>query len=78
MTAPRKIFRTGGVRGIANLEPATAETARKLVRLVGISDQTPRLKASGYRVESLPFMNARCIAPNPADRQKAISSKSRL
>ncbi len=31
-TAPRKIFGTDGVRGVANLEPVTAETALKLGR----------------------------------------------
>lgn len=32
MTQPRKIFGTDGVRGIANVEPVTAETALKLGR----------------------------------------------
>jgi len=32
MTAPRKIFGTDGVRGTANIEPVTAETALKLGR----------------------------------------------
>lgn len=32
MTAPKKIFGTDGVRGIANVEPVTAETALKLGR----------------------------------------------
>lgn len=32
MTKPRKIFGTDGVRGIANIEPVTAETALKLGR----------------------------------------------
>ena len=32
MTAPKKIFGTDGVRGTANLEPVTAETALKLGR----------------------------------------------
>src|SRR5450756_2326134 len=32
MTAPKKIFGTDGVRGTANIEPVTAETALKLGR----------------------------------------------
>ncbi|HZL78805.1 MAG TPA: hypothetical protein VFC17_08120, partial [Candidatus Limnocylindrales bacterium] len=32
MTAPKKIFGTDGVRGTANVEPVTAETALKLGR----------------------------------------------
>src|SRR6185369_16902033 len=32
MNAPRKIFGTDGVRGVANIEPVTAETALKLGR----------------------------------------------
>jgi len=35
MTAPRKIFGTDGVRGTANIEPVTAETALKLGRAAG-------------------------------------------
>jgi phosphoglucosamine mutase len=35
MTAPRKIFGTDGVRGTANVEPVTAETALKLGRAAG-------------------------------------------
>ena len=35
MTASKKIFGTDGVRGIANLEPVTAETALKLGRAAG-------------------------------------------
>ena len=32
MNQPKKIFGTDGVRGIANVEPVTAETALKLGR----------------------------------------------
>src|ERR1700729_2887591 len=32
MTQPKKIFGTDGVRGVANIEPVTAETALKLGR----------------------------------------------
>jgi phosphoglucosamine mutase len=35
MTSPRKIFGTDGVRGPANIEPVTAETALKLGRAAG-------------------------------------------
>src|SRR5947207_10607563 len=35
MTAPKKIFGTDGVRGRANVEPVTAETALKLGRAAG-------------------------------------------
>src|SRR5213592_2742160 len=35
MNAPRKIFGTDGVRGVANIEPVTAETALKLGRAAG-------------------------------------------
>ncbi|HVR36234.1 MAG TPA: phosphoglucosamine mutase [Methylomirabilota bacterium] len=35
MTNPRKIFGTDGVRGTANIEPVTAETALKLGRAAG-------------------------------------------
>lgn len=35
MNQPRKIFGTDGVRGIANVEPVTAETALKLGRAAG-------------------------------------------
>src|SRR3989441_9551993 len=35
MNAPRKIFGTDGVRGTANIEPVTAETALKLGRAAG-------------------------------------------
>ena len=32
MSSPKKIFGTDGVRGTANIEPVTAETALKLGR----------------------------------------------
>jgi len=35
MSSPKKIFGTDGVRGIANIEPVTAETALKLGRAAG-------------------------------------------
>src|SRR5881628_3477211 len=35
MTASKKIFGTDGVRGTANIEPVTAETALKLGRAAG-------------------------------------------
>src|SRR5258706_14535143 len=35
MTAPKKIFGTDGVRGMANIEPVTAETALRLGRAAG-------------------------------------------
>src|SRR5216684_9314482 len=35
MSSPRKIFGTDGVRGTANIEPVTAETALKLGRAAG-------------------------------------------
>jgi phosphoglucosamine mutase len=35
MSNPKKIFGTDGVRGIANIEPVTAETALKLGRAAG-------------------------------------------
>jgi len=35
MNTPRKIFGTDGVRGVANIEPVTAETALKLGRAAG-------------------------------------------
>src|SRR3974390_1622164 len=35
MNLPKKIFGTGGVRGPANIEPVTAETALKLGRAAG-------------------------------------------
>src|SRR5436189_5903836 len=35
MSPPKKIFGTDGVRGIANIEPVTAETALKLGRAAG-------------------------------------------
>src|SRR5712664_2750357 len=35
MSSPKKIFGTDGVRGTANVEPVTAETALKLGRAAG-------------------------------------------
>src|SRR3954470_1155950 len=35
MNPPKKIFGTDGVRGVANIEPVTAETALKLGRAAG-------------------------------------------
>src|SRR5512142_1384807 len=35
MSSPQKIFGTDGVRGTANIEPVTAETALKLGRAAG-------------------------------------------
>src|SRR5258708_29113925 len=35
MNSPKKIFGTDGVRGVANIEPVTAETALKLGRAAG-------------------------------------------
>src|ERR1700709_2435927 len=35
MNAPKKIFGTDGVRGVANIEPVTAETALRLGRAAG-------------------------------------------
>src|SRR5215467_9477519 len=35
MPSPQKLFGTDGVRGIANIEPVTAETALKLGRAAG-------------------------------------------
>src|ERR1700745_159993 len=35
MTSPKKIFGTDGVRGTANIEPVTAETALRLGRAAG-------------------------------------------
>src|SRR5438045_8450671 len=35
MSPPKKIFGTDGVRGVANIEPVTAETALRLGRAAG-------------------------------------------
>ena len=35
MSQPKKLFGTDGVRGVANVEPVTAETALKLGRAAG-------------------------------------------
>jgi phosphoglucosamine mutase len=47
MTAPRKIFGTDGVRGTANIEPVTAETALKLGRAAGHVFKTLQTQARG-------------------------------
>ena len=68
MTSPKKIFGTDGVRGTANIEPVTAETALKLGRAAGhvfknIGSQTPNrgrhkivlgkdTRLSGYMLEN--------------------------
>jgi phosphoglucosamine mutase len=68
MTSPRKIFGTDGVRGTANIEPVTAETALKLGRAAGhvfknIGNQPPSrgrhkivlgkdTRLSGYMLEN--------------------------
>ncbi len=47
MTPPRKIFGTDGVRGTANIEPVTAETALKLGRAAGHVFKTAQKQARG-------------------------------
>jgi phosphoglucosamine mutase len=47
MTAPKKIFGTDGVRGKANVEPVTAETALKLGRAAGYMFKTVEERARG-------------------------------
>ena len=51
MNAPRKIFGTDGVRGTANIEPVTAETALKLGRAAAhiFLKLNPREHQSGAR-----------------------------
>ena len=39
MSAPKRIFGTDGVRGTANIEPVTAETALRLGRYFGNAPQ---------------------------------------
>ena len=39
MSSPKKIFGTDGVRGTANIEPVTAETALRLGRYFGNAPQ---------------------------------------
>ena len=45
MTPAKKIFGTDGVRGVANVEPVTAETALKLGRAPSVS---PSCREMGY------------------------------
>src|SRR5258706_245053 len=47
MTAPKRIFGTDGVRGTANIEPVTAETALKLGRAAGHVFKHLQTKARG-------------------------------
>ncbi|HAO80312.1 MAG TPA: phosphoglucosamine mutase [Verrucomicrobia subdivision 3 bacterium] len=47
MTAPKKIFGTDGVRGTANVEPVTAETALKLGRAAAHVFKNLELQARG-------------------------------
>src|SRR5579859_3705635 len=47
MSAPKKIFGTDGVRGTANIEPVTAETALKLGRAAGHVFKTLESQARG-------------------------------
>ncbi|HEY2801021.1 MAG TPA: phosphoglucosamine mutase [Chthoniobacterales bacterium] len=51
MTAAKKIFGTDGVRGVANVEPVTAETALKLGRAAAhvFTQLNPREHAAGLR-----------------------------
>ena len=48
MSAPKKIFGTDGVRGTANIEPVTAETALKLGRAAGHVFKTLESEARGH------------------------------
>jgi phosphoglucosamine mutase len=48
MSSPRKIFGTDGVRGTANIEPVTAETALKLGRAAGHVFKTLEASARGH------------------------------
>src|SRR5207247_332557 len=49
MNVPRKIFGTDGVRGTANIEPVTAETALRLGRAAGhvFKDIAPQSRGRG-------------------------------
>ena len=51
MTQPKKIFGTDGVRGVANVEPVTAETALKLGRAAAyvFAQLNPRKAPAGAR-----------------------------
>src|SRR2546423_11551271 len=48
MTSPKKIFGTDGVRGTANIEPVTAETALKLGRAAGHVFKHVQTEARGH------------------------------
>src|SRR5436309_14541509 len=48
MTSPRKIFGTDGVRGTANIEPVTAETALKLGRAAAHVFKNLETRARGH------------------------------
>ena len=48
MTSPKRIFGTDGVRGTANIEPVTAETALKLGRAAGHVFKTLESRARGH------------------------------
>ena len=48
MSSPKKIFGTDGVRGVANIEPVTAETALKLGRAAGHVFKTLESSARGH------------------------------
>ncbi len=48
MTTPKKIFGTDGVRGVANIEPVTAETALKLGRAAAHVFKNLQTQARGH------------------------------
>src|SRR6266576_1074509 len=55
MTAPKRIFVTDGVRGTANIEPVTAETALKLGRAAAhifksLAGQDDAANRAGHKV----------------------------
>ncbi|MEO7932983.1 MAG: phosphoglucosamine mutase [Chthoniobacterales bacterium] len=52
MSQPRKIFGTDGVRGVANIEPVTAETALKLGRAA--AHVITKLSANRHNTETRP------------------------
>ena len=52
MSQPRKIFGTDGVRGVANIEPVTAETALKLGRAA--AHVITKLSANRHNAETRP------------------------
>ena len=56
MSDPRKLFGTDGVRGVANIEPVTAENALKLGRAAAhifSSDGGPYGRRDGTRPKNL-------------------------